>query len=52
MNDDGFGLLPGVQEAIEILNFVERITTAPVHQPDVWIGQPVAIEIEAGTRIE
>ncbi len=50
--DDGFGLLPGAQETVEILNLVERIATTPVDQSDVWIGQPVAVEIQGGTGIE
>ena len=52
VDDDGFRLLPGTQEAVEILDFVEGIATAPVDQPDVWIGQPVAIKIKGGTRIQ
>ena len=52
MDDDGFRLLPGTQEAVQILNLVEGIATAPVNQPDVWIGQPAAIKIKGGTRIQ
>ena len=50
--DDGFGLLPGTQETVEILNLVERVATTPVDQPDVRIGQPVAVEIQGRTGIE
>jgi hypothetical protein len=50
--DNGFRLLPGAQQAVEILNFVERVTATPVNQPDVRIGQPVTVEIQATARIQ
>src|SRR4029453_12798203 len=40
--DDGFGFLPGVQQAINILNLVERVAPTPVDTPDVRIGSPRA----------
>src|SRR5882724_747148 len=52
VDDDGFRLLPCTQEAVQILDFVEGIATAPVDQPDVWIGQPATIKIKGGTRIQ
>jgi hypothetical protein len=52
VDDDGFGLLPGAQQAIKILNLVERVAATPVDQSDVRIGQPVAVEIQGSARIQ
>src|SRR5262245_18459301 len=52
MDDDGFRLLLGTQEAVQIFDFMEGIAAAPVDQPNVWIGQPATIKIKGGPRIE
>src|SRR6185503_10522665 len=49
--DDGFGFLPGVQQAINILNLVERVAATPVDQSDGRIDQPVTVEIQGSTRL-
>src|SRR5262245_15435391 len=52
VNDDGIRFLPGTEEAVQILDFVEGVAAAPIDQPDVWIGQPATIKIKDGTRIQ
>src|SRR5262245_17766063 len=52
VDDNGFRLPPGTQEAIEVLNLVEGVATAPIDQSDVWIDQPVTVEIQGATRVQ
>ena len=50
VHHDRFRSLPRPQKAVQILMMMERVAASPIHQPDVWIAQASAIEVEFRTR--
>jgi hypothetical protein len=52
MDDDGFRLLPGAPQAIEVLMVMEWIPTGPVHQPNIRIIRGAAIEFVGAAGLQ
>ena len=52
MNNDGLRLLPRLEQLIQVLDLVERIATAPVHQADIGVREVLAVELVCGAGVE
>ena len=52
VHDHGLGPLPGAHQPVEVLVVVERVAAGPPDQPDVGVGQPLAVEVEGLARVQ
>ena len=52
MDDNGFRLLPGPEQAVQVLMMMEDVAADPVDQANIRVGCPASIIVEFRVRIQ
>ena len=52
VDDDGLGLAPGADQAVQVLMMVERVAARPIDQRNVGIAMRAAVIAEACARVQ